>query len=203
MVVTTDQVTSTIDSFSRLDASGDRRAMNKLAKRLGKEQPALLQYAAAAREEKGEDVGEAAVFYGTLVWSMFDRANAGRALPRLTAANLEEADKVVTEALGAVEGLADRPIHERIAPPVAERQPNIYAKLSELIEEDVREDAMSAECAAAIFKPTQAVIEAFDAALEGRRPGERQGPIVREVAKVGRNEPCSCGSGKKFKKCCG
>jgi len=25
----------------------------------------------------------------------------------------------------------------------------------------------------------------------------------REVAKVGRNEPCPCGSGKKYKKCCG
>ena len=25
----------------------------------------------------------------------------------------------------------------------------------------------------------------------------------RQVEKVGRNEPCSCGSGKKFKKCCG
>lgn len=28
-------------------------------------------------------------------------------------------------------------------------------------------------------------------------------PIVREEPKVGRNDPCSCGSGKKFKKCCG
>lgn len=27
--------------------------------------------------------------------------------------------------------------------------------------------------------------------------------VVREAAKIGRNEPCSCGSGKKFKKCCG
>ncbi len=27
--------------------------------------------------------------------------------------------------------------------------------------------------------------------------------IVRNVAKVGRNDPCPCGSGKKFKKCCG
>jgi SEC-C motif-containing protein len=26
---------------------------------------------------------------------------------------------------------------------------------------------------------------------------------VRETPKVGRNEPCPCGSGKKFKKCCG
>jgi len=27
--------------------------------------------------------------------------------------------------------------------------------------------------------------------------------IVRNEDKVGRNEPCPCGSGKKFKKCCG
>ena len=25
---------------------------------------------------------------------------------------------------------------------------------------------------------------------------------VRETPKVGRNEPCSCGSGKKYKSCC-
>lgn len=28
-------------------------------------------------------------------------------------------------------------------------------------------------------------------------------PFVREEKKVGRNEPCPCGSGKKYKKCCG
>ena len=28
-------------------------------------------------------------------------------------------------------------------------------------------------------------------------------PIRREIAKVGRNDPCPCGSGKKFKSCCG
>jgi SEC-C motif-containing protein len=28
-------------------------------------------------------------------------------------------------------------------------------------------------------------------------------PIVREQPKTGRNDPCPCGSGKKFKKCCG
>lgn len=30
-----------------------------------------------------------------------------------------------------------------------------------------------------------------------------QEPYVRETPKVGRNEPCPCGSGKKYKKCCG
>ncbi len=28
-------------------------------------------------------------------------------------------------------------------------------------------------------------------------------PYRRETPKVGRNEPCPCGSGRKFKKCCG
>jgi len=29
-----------------------------------------------------------------------------------------------------------------------------------------------------------------------------QGTIVRDQPKIGRNDPCACGSGKKFKKCC-
>jgi len=38
---------------------------------------------------------------------------------------------------------------------------------------------------------------------EGHGHSESHSPIVREGPKVGRNDPCSCGSGKKFKKCCG
>ena len=33
--------------------------------------------------------------------------------------------------------------------------------------------------------------------------GEKPKPIRRDSKKVGRNEPCPCGSGKKYKKCCG
>jgi preprotein translocase subunit SecA len=36
--------------------------------------------------------------------------------------------------------------------------------------------------------------------------GGESGPVqqvVRAAAKVGRNDPCPCGSGKKYKKCCG
>ena len=36
---------------------------------------------------------------------------------------------------------------------------------------------------------------------DGELGGEK--PIVREEPKVGRNDPCPCGSGKKYKKCCG
>ena len=200
--VSAEEVEKTITAFTRLDQRGDKKAMNKLAQRLQKEQPFLLQHAAAVRTEHGDAVGEAAVFYATLIWAMFDRGQEGT-LPRLTGQNLSEADKVVTEQLASVEGLADKPVHERVAPRLVETQPHIYAKLAELIEEDVREEAMTRETAELIFPPTQVVVEAFDAAIDGRRPGERLGPIVREEPKLGRNDPCSCGSGKKFKKCHG
>ncbi|MGI5088557.1 hypothetical protein HH006_13215, partial [Treponema denticola] len=39
-------------------------------------------------------------------------------------------------------------------------------------------------------------------ALSARsRPENAQ--VVRTVPKVGRNDPCPCGSGKKYKYCCG
>ncbi|PIP36056.1 MAG: preprotein translocase subunit SecA [Desulfobacterales bacterium CG23_combo_of_CG06-09_8_20_14_all_52_9] len=33
--------------------------------------------------------------------------------------------------------------------------------------------------------------------------GDRKEPVRRDQKKVGRNDPCPCGSGKKYKKCCG
>ncbi len=36
---------------------------------------------------------------------------------------------------------------------------------------------------------------------DGRLVGET--PVTRDEPKIGRNDPCPCGSGKKYKKCCG
>ncbi|QIK38370.1 preprotein translocase subunit SecA [Caldichromatium japonicum] len=45
--------------------------------------------------------------------------------------------------------------------------------------------------------------EAAEAPAGGRSPEEQMRPYVRDGRKVGRNEPCPCGSGKKYKQCCG
>jgi len=45
----------------------------------------------------------------------------------------------------------------------------------------------------------QPVTEGF--AGSGAKPVRK--PVVNKTAKVGRNDPCPCGSGKKYKKCCG
>lgn len=39
--------------------------------------------------------------------------------------------------------------------------------------------------------------------FEGDNAGEKKKPYVRKTKKIGRNDPCPCGSGKKYKNCCG
>jgi len=47
-----------------------------------------------------------------------------------------------------------------------------------------------------VAKPTSASGGSSDGTLSKK-------PVVRKEAKVGRNDPCPCGSGLKYKKCCG
>lgn len=48
------------------------------------------------------------------------------------------------------------------------------------------------------------VAKATQAGLSGVGAPEKQKPVVRKPSeKIGRNEPCPCGSGKKYKNCCG
>jgi SEC-C motif domain protein len=39
--------------------------------------------------------------------------------------------------------------------------------------------------------------------VDGEQQGAIRETVVRESPKIGRNDPCPCGSGKKHKKCCG
>jgi len=45
----------------------------------------------------------------------------------------------------------------------------------------------------------------YDEALAADAAEEKakERPFVREMGKIGRNDPCPCGSGKKYKKCHG
>ena len=47
--------------------------------------------------------------------------------------------------------------------------------------------------------------EGENVSLKGNTPNQEKNhtPIVNTEPKVGRNDPCPCGSGKKYKNCCG
>ncbi len=61
------------------------------------------------------------------------------------------------------------------------------------------EDRIMAEAAEAI----PACIAEIADYWRRRRPRQGATPGARSTPKPGRNDPCPCGSGKKFKKCCG
>lgn len=42
-----------------------------------------------------------------------------------------------------------------------------------------------------------------DSGIDGAETEEKQQPVVNTVPKVGRNDPCPCQSGKKYKHCHG
>jgi preprotein translocase subunit SecA len=52
------------------------------------------------------------------------------------------------------------------------------------------------------FKPEPAAPQQLVLSRGGNQPPEAK-TVKREGKKVGRNDPCPCGSGKKYKKCCG
>lgn len=58
------------------------------------------------------------------------------------------------------------------------------------------------EAASASREKVQTTEERRDV-FGGEQKEEKKKPITRNMPKVGRNDPCPCGSGKKYKKCCG
>jgi preprotein translocase subunit SecA len=59
---------------------------------------------------------------------------------------------------------------------------------------------------AAQRRAMQRITETHAAAADGdgeEKPRAKQETVVRTHPKVGRNDPCPCGSGKKYKKCHG
>jgi preprotein translocase subunit SecA len=65
------------------------------------------------------------------------------------------------------------------------------------------EIASMPDAAAPASEARQRDLEAANRAGSGGGDGARKQPVVRSTKRVGRNDPCPCGSGKKYKKCCG
>src|SRR5262245_50200426 len=99
---------------------------------------------------------------------------------------------------------------------LAERLPAHFGKRDALAEQV--EDVLAAYLA--FLGETAVVLHAFELAralaehapafrarvasgeLAGRAPQKKAAPFVHRAEKTGRNDPCPCGSGKKFKQCC-
>ena len=89
---------------------------------------------------------------------------------------------------------------ERRKQALAQNQNNMNAQHSEFNAQAANVEAQKS--AMSSFNGDQARRQATNSAMNQRSQGESI-TVRRTMPKVGRNEPCPCGSGKKFKNCCG
>lgn len=78
---------------------------------------------------------------------------------------------------------------------------DMFEEMTQAIQEDTVKMLMR-------VKPQEKVQRKEVAKITGTSGGDLGGtgkpqPVVKKDKKVGRNDPCPCGSGKKYKKCCG
>jgi len=76
---------------------------------------------------------------------------------------------------------------------------DMFERLVELIEDDVTRYILRAEIQQNLER--KEVVKPV-AARSGKEETKKK-PMIRKEEKVGRNDPCPCGSEKKFKQCCG
>lgn len=91
----------------------------------------------------------------------------------------EEDDETVQEALGCIAAIADDISKEELEESLSDEDPEEWL-------DEQRENL------------PDTVLFLYDYWADARRPG-----VNVAKKKVGRNDPCPCGSGRKFKKCCG
>jgi len=90
----------------------------------------------------------------------------------------------------------------------AQKDPLVeYTKESHLMFEAMyrryKEESLRYIFAAQVVRREKSIYDSAMTTTHGGTVGRRQPVVKKEAEKVGRNDPCPCGSGKKYKKCCG
>lgn len=148
------------------------------------------------------DIMEPEVFLGDRAVILAEAGRSAEAREQLEE-NLElfpDDDWVQIKAGDAYRALKDLPAAEKCyrrgyeAAEDAEDRSAAAERLVETLRESGKiREAADLEARERSWRENQEIAERFQTHLE---------TIVRTEPKVGRNEPCSCGSGKKYKKCC-
>ncbi|MCC6126772.1 MAG: SEC-C domain-containing protein [Pirellulales bacterium] len=93
-------------------------------------------------------------------------------------------------------------IYEQMWTAVGERVTDLVFKIEQLDERFVGSTWTEAEAIHEDAASASEIAEQQQAAIEGTETDHKPQPIRHRGPRVGRNDPCPCNSGKKFKNCC-
>ena len=93
-------------------------------------------------------------------------------------------------------------IFEQMWTSVGERTTDLIFKMEQLDENFVGSTWKESEAIHQDAQSAGEIAQQQQAAIEGTEADHKPQPIRNRQQRVGRNDPCPCGSGKKFKQCC-
>ena len=91
---------------------------------------------------------------------------------------------------------------ERMWQSIGQRVTDLIFKMENLSEEFVSRTWSEANAVHEQAASMSDIAQQQQAAIDGMQGDQKLEPIRRVGAKIGRNDPCPCGSGKKHKNCC-
>jgi preprotein translocase subunit SecA len=93
-------------------------------------------------------------------------------------------------------------IFEQMWISVGERTTDLIFRMEQLDERFVGSTWKESEAIHQDAQSASEIVSQQQAAIEGTEADHKPQPIRNRQQRVGRNDPCPCGSGKKFKNCC-
>ena len=84
---------------------------------------------------------------------------------------------------------------------IGDRVTDLFFRMEQLDEEFVGSTWKESAAIHEEAQSTSEIAEQQRAAIQGTESEKKLEPIRNRAPKVGRNDPCPCGSGKKFKNC--
>ena len=85
---------------------------------------------------------------------------------------------------------------------IGERVTDLIFRMEQLDEGFVGSTWTGAEAVHREATPASEIAAQQQAAIDGTQTDHKPQPIRNRQQRVGRNDPCPCGSGKKYKNCC-
>ncbi|MBN2021372.1 MAG: SEC-C domain-containing protein [Pirellulales bacterium] len=85
---------------------------------------------------------------------------------------------------------------------VSERVTDLVFRMEQLDEQFVGSTWTGGEAIHEEAPPADEIADQQQAAIDGTQTDQKMEPFRNRAQRVGRNDPCPCGSGKKFKQCC-
>jgi preprotein translocase subunit SecA len=94
-------------------------------------------------------------------------------------------------------------LFERMWRSVGQRVTDLIFRMEQLDEGFIGSTWTESEAIHEEAPSTSEIVDQQQAAIDGTQADKKPQPIRRREERVGRNDPCPCGSGKKYKRCCG